>query len=75
MSQVGFEPTIPVCERAKTVHALEIAATVIDIYGGYCPIKELNGTGNDNVYVEESFLSFCLLLVSSRLRSYISVLH
>jgi hypothetical protein len=29
MSQVGFEPTIPVFERAKTVHALDGAATVI----------------------------------------------
>jgi hypothetical protein len=29
MSQVGFEPTIPVFERAKTVHALDRAATVI----------------------------------------------
>jgi hypothetical protein len=29
MSRVGFEPTIPVFERAKTVHALDSAATVI----------------------------------------------
>jgi hypothetical protein len=29
MLQVGFEPTIPVFERAKTIHALERAATVI----------------------------------------------
>jgi hypothetical protein len=29
MSRVEFEPTIPVLERAKTVHALERAATVI----------------------------------------------
>jgi hypothetical protein len=28
MSQVGFEPTIPVFERAKTVHA-DCAGTVI----------------------------------------------
>jgi hypothetical protein len=27
--QVGFEPTIPVFERAKGVHALDCAATVI----------------------------------------------
>jgi hypothetical protein len=26
--QVGFEPTIPVFERAKTVHALDRSATV-----------------------------------------------
>jgi hypothetical protein len=30
MSLVGFEPTIPLFERAKTVHALGRAATVID---------------------------------------------
>jgi hypothetical protein len=29
MSQVGFEPTIPVFERTKTVHALDCATTVI----------------------------------------------
>jgi hypothetical protein len=29
MSQVGFEPTIPVFERVKTVHALDRAATAI----------------------------------------------
>jgi hypothetical protein len=29
MPQVGFEPTIPVFERAKTVHALDCEATVI----------------------------------------------
>jgi hypothetical protein len=29
MPWVGFEPTIPVFERAKTVHASDRAATVI----------------------------------------------
>jgi hypothetical protein len=29
MPRVGFEPTIPVFERAKPVHALERAAAVI----------------------------------------------
>jgi hypothetical protein len=29
MPRVGLEPTIPVFERAKTVHALDRAATVI----------------------------------------------
>jgi hypothetical protein len=28
--QVEFEPTIPMFERAKTVHALDLAATVMD---------------------------------------------
>jgi hypothetical protein len=32
MSQVGFESTIPAFERAKTVHALDRAGTVIGIY-------------------------------------------
>jgi hypothetical protein len=29
MPSVGFEPTIPAFERAKTGHALDLAATVI----------------------------------------------
>jgi hypothetical protein len=29
--QVGFEPTIPLFERAKTVHASDRAATVIGL--------------------------------------------
>jgi hypothetical protein len=29
ISWVGFEPTIPVCERAKTVHALDCTAIVM----------------------------------------------
>jgi hypothetical protein len=29
MPGVGFEPTIPAFERAKTVHALDLVATVI----------------------------------------------
>jgi hypothetical protein len=31
MPRVGFEPTIPVFERAKTVHALDCVAIVIGI--------------------------------------------
>jgi hypothetical protein len=31
MSWLGFEPTIPVFERAKMIHALDRAATVIGI--------------------------------------------
>jgi hypothetical protein len=31
MPRVGFEPTIPVFERAKTVHALDRAAAVIGV--------------------------------------------
>jgi hypothetical protein len=32
MSRVGSEPTIPLFERAKTVHALDRAAAVIGLY-------------------------------------------
>jgi hypothetical protein len=35
---VGFESTIPVFKRAKTVHALDRAATVIDCIS-YCVKK------------------------------------
>jgi hypothetical protein len=36
MRQLGFEPTIPVFGRAKTVHALDRAATVNEI-NEICP--------------------------------------
>jgi hypothetical protein len=32
MPWVGFEPTIPASERAKTVHALDRASTVIGMF-------------------------------------------
>jgi hypothetical protein len=35
MPRVGFGPTIPVFERAKTVHALYRAATVIGYFSRY----------------------------------------
>jgi hypothetical protein len=31
MPQVGFEPMFPLIKRAKTVHALDRAATVISL--------------------------------------------
>jgi hypothetical protein len=37
MLRVGFEPTISVFERAKTVHGLERAATVIGSISSYRP--------------------------------------
>jgi hypothetical protein len=33
MPRVGFEPTVPVFEREKTVHALERAATINSLLG------------------------------------------
>jgi hypothetical protein len=35
MPQFGFEPTIPVSERAKTFHASDHVATLISKYNGY----------------------------------------
>jgi hypothetical protein len=35
MPHVGFEPTIPMFEQAKTVHALDRAATVISLLNLY----------------------------------------
>jgi hypothetical protein len=32
MTRVGFEPTVPAFERAKIVHALDGAGTVIGVY-------------------------------------------
>jgi hypothetical protein len=42
MPSVGFEPTIPVFERAKTVHASDRAATVIGTFN-YSHIKKYTG--------------------------------
>jgi hypothetical protein len=42
MPSVGFEPTIPASERAKTVHALDRSATVtgkFHFYAGIVKIK------------------------------------
>jgi hypothetical protein len=41
MPQVGFEPTTPVFERAKIVHALDSAATVIGDFTSYVNIKSI----------------------------------
>jgi hypothetical protein len=39
MPKMGFKPTIPVFERAKTIHALDREATVIGFYMNYYTIK------------------------------------
>jgi hypothetical protein len=36
---MGFEPTIPVFKREKTVHALDRAVTVIGSFGGKKALK------------------------------------
>jgi hypothetical protein len=45
MPQVGFEPTIPAFKWAKTVHALDHAATVIssELTGNYTSYREFVG--------------------------------
>jgi hypothetical protein len=40
MPQVGFEPTIPVFERAMIVHVLDSAATVIGYVQFWVPIMK-----------------------------------
>jgi hypothetical protein len=45
MPQVGFEPSIPVFERAKTVHALYRAATVTGVVRGKGKGKDIPVTG------------------------------
>jgi hypothetical protein len=37
---VGFEPTIPVFERAKTIHAFDRVATVISFNGTHGVISQ-----------------------------------
>jgi hypothetical protein len=46
MPQVGFEPTIQVFERAKTVHALDRAATGIGVIG-FLPQRKHTGSPLD----------------------------
>jgi hypothetical protein len=43
MPQVGFELIIPVFERAKTVHALDRATTVIGPFTDYPAFSNIRG--------------------------------
>jgi hypothetical protein len=45
MSRVGFEPIIPVFERAKTVYISDYAATAI------CTIEGIGNVNNKEVYM------------------------
>jgi hypothetical protein len=54
MPKVGFEPTIPASEQAKTVHALDCAATVTGIcykYSSKLHMKYCNGTRKCGGYI------------------------
>jgi hypothetical protein len=42
---VGFELTIPAFERVKTVHALDISATVIGSFVVTLCLQNVNSTG------------------------------
>jgi hypothetical protein len=60
MPRVGFESTIPVFERAKTVHALDRAATVI---GHTCILKRVmqHVSANERLSLEHHRLfGFCV---------------
>jgi hypothetical protein len=46
MPWVGFEPTIPVFERAKTLHALDRAAIVIGNYSGLARVYGISSVLN-----------------------------
>jgi hypothetical protein len=56
MPQVGFEPTIPVFERAKTVQALDRAATVIK------SVNRLRSRSNSNPHRVSPKTTFLLSL-------------
>jgi hypothetical protein len=47
MLRMGFVPTIPVFERAKTVHALDCAATVIGPLYKIYPLQTLANVGSE----------------------------
>jgi hypothetical protein len=51
MPLVGFEPTVPVFERAKTVHALDRAATVIG-----SPLKCTQLNIKENIIINEKII-------------------
>jgi hypothetical protein len=57
MIRVGFEPTIPVFERTKTVHALDRAASVIGMNMGHSHWESLILT--NNIYLNKvSYILF-----------------
>jgi hypothetical protein len=64
MSPVGFEPTIPGFERAKTVHALDCVATVTGIAVIVCIyyVKSNYGTCSSNFQTVRIYfhLSLCV---------------
>jgi hypothetical protein len=54
MSPVGFEPTIPAFERAKTLYALDLTATVIGLQRIYLPYIFHAKTSRKAINIRES---------------------
>jgi hypothetical protein len=72
---VGFETTIPVFERAKTVHALDqdVINTRKGVYGRAFLKRELssylqNTMMNENNFITKALLLHCMLSMRSGLR-------
>jgi hypothetical protein len=68
MPQVGFERKIPVHERAKTVHALDRAPTVIGSGNAINPFPEVHGSNLSHVILPQTrliCLSVCLSIYLS----------
>jgi hypothetical protein len=61
MPTVGFEPTIPMFERAETVHALDRAATVI---GASSDIEASNSLSSRQISAQVSVQKCGIPLIS-----------
>jgi hypothetical protein len=72
---VGFEPTIPVFERAKTVHDLDRAATLIGSCVNYtAKNKLLLGLYGNKIWFMDSTTA-CIISVMLLTQSYLKVYH
>jgi hypothetical protein len=72
MTWVGFEPTVPASERAKTVHSLDRSATVTGQYLTYGPeiTYEVFRLYGGNTLKKEAVSTFDLLVTSSKIMRY-----
>jgi hypothetical protein len=70
MPQVGFEPTIPVFERAKTVHVLDRTAIVIGKQRAYYFILRFEGYSSSIVCSQIQFPSHRMHTESSLCEAY-----
>jgi hypothetical protein len=73
MPRVGFEPMIPVFERAKTVHALDRTATVIGLYNSFNEFKRYTGETSIKTKAEgHSDVSCTFIYGSIHMTSFVS---